>query len=69
MARQAANADRQLSCLLLPGHQGNGTDAVPSIIGGPDTASTGDTLIEGERVVGPGSDPGMVFQGYALFAH
>ncbi len=57
--------DGELVCLL--GASGCGKSTLLSIIGGLEAASSGTVLVEGEAVVGPGSDRGMVFQGYSLF--
>jgi NitT/TauT family transport system ATP-binding protein len=55
----------ELVCLL--GASGCGKSTLLSIIGGLETATSGDVLVEDELVVGPGADRGMVFQAYSLF--
>jgi len=57
--------DGELVCLL--GASGCGKSTLLSIIGGLEEASSGVVLVDGDRVVGPGPDRGMVFQGYSLF--
>lgn len=55
----------ELVCLL--GSSGCGKSTLLSIIGGLEDATSGEVRIEGDRVVGPGADRGMVFQGYSLY--
>ena len=55
----------ELVCLL--GESGCGKSTLLSIIGGLEEATTGTVRVEGELVIGPGADRGMVFQGYSLF--
>ena len=57
--------DGELLCLL--GASGCGKSTLLSIIGGLEEATEGRVLVEGDVVVGPGADRGMVFQGYSLY--
>lgn len=53
--------------VMIVGPSGCGKTTLINIIGGLDTATEGEVLLDGQAVTGPGSDRGMVFQGYSLF--
>jgi NitT/TauT family transport system ATP-binding protein len=55
----------ELVCIV--GASGCGKSTLLNIVGGLDTATSGEVRIDGDLVVGPGPDRGMVFQGYSLF--
>ncbi|MBX3313922.1 MAG: ABC transporter ATP-binding protein [Actinobacteria bacterium] len=55
----------EIVCIV--GASGCGKSTLLNIVGGLDTATDGDVLVGGDRVVGPGPDRGMVFQGYSLY--
>ena len=53
--------------VMIVGPSGCGKTSLINIIGGLDEASSGEVLLDGKAVSGPGADRGMVFQGYSLF--
>jgi len=55
----------ELVCIV--GTSGCGKSTLLNIAGGLDVATMGDVTVDGERVIGPGPDRGMVFQGYSLY--
>ncbi len=51
----------------LVGTSGCGKSTLLRIVAGLEQTSSGRVLVEGDMVLGPGPDRGMVFQGYSLF--
>ena len=56
---------RELMCVIGP--SGCGKSTLVRILAGLETASSGEVLVDGVSVSGPGPDRGMVFQNYTLF--
>jgi NitT/TauT family transport system ATP-binding protein len=56
---------REFICVV--GASGCGKSTLARIVAGLDEATGGEILLDQKPVVGPGSDRGMVFQGYTLF--
>jgi ABC-type nitrate/sulfonate/bicarbonate transport system ATPase subunit len=64
------NIDLQLypgEFICLVGASGCGKSTLLNIVAGLDSPSAGQIVVDGEPVTGPGSDRGMVFQGYTLY--
>ncbi|HEY6254344.1 MAG TPA: ABC transporter ATP-binding protein [Xanthobacteraceae bacterium] len=56
---------REFLCVVGP--SGCGKTSLVRILAGLEEKSAGQVLLQGKTVSGPGSDRGMVFQGYTLF--
>jgi NitT/TauT family transport system ATP-binding protein len=56
---------REFVCVIGP--SGCGKSTLIRILAGLDEQSSGEVLLDGKPVRGPGADRGMVFQGYTLF--
>jgi NitT/TauT family transport system ATP-binding protein len=56
---------REFLCVVGP--SGCGKSTLVRILAGLEEASSGEALLQGKAVTEPGSDRGMVFQGYTLF--
>jgi NitT/TauT family transport system ATP-binding protein len=56
---------REFLCVIGP--SGCGKSTLARIIAGLDAPTSGEMLLNGKSIDGPGPDRGMVFQGYTLF--
>jgi NitT/TauT family transport system ATP-binding protein len=56
---------RELLCVIGP--SGCGKSTLGRILAGLDEPTSGEALLDGRAICGPGPDRGMVFQGYTLF--
>ncbi len=56
---------REFVCVIGP--SGCGKSTLIRMLAGLETQSSGQVLLDGQPVSGPGPDRGMVFQGYTLF--
>jgi NitT/TauT family transport system ATP-binding protein len=56
---------REFVCVIGP--SGCGKSTLIRTLAGLDHQSSGEVLLDGKPVAGPGQDRGMVFQGYSLF--
>ena len=53
--------------VMIVGPSGCGKSTLFNIIGGLEEETSGEVLLDGRKVKGPGGERGMVFQGYSLF--
>ncbi|MGH8046809.1 MAG: ATP-binding cassette domain-containing protein, partial [Chthoniobacterales bacterium] len=58
---------RRREFITVIGPSGCGKSTLIRIVAGLDEATSGNILLDGKPVAGPGPDRGMVFQGYTLF--
>ena len=68
VALQATNLNvTENDFITILGPSGCGKSTLLRIVAGLDHQTSGDVLLEGRRITGPGADRGMVFQSYTLF--
>ena len=68
VALQATNlAVAENDFVTILGPSGCGKSTLLRIVAGLDQQSSGEVLLDGQRISGPGADRGMVFQSYTLF--
>ena len=53
--------------ITILGPSGCGKSTLLRIVAGLDRQTSGEVMLEGQRISGPGADRGMVFQSYTLF--
>jgi ABC-type nitrate/sulfonate/bicarbonate transport system ATPase subunit len=53
--------------ITILGPSGCGKSTLLRIVAGLDVQTSGEVLLDGQRIVGPGAERGMVFQSYTLF--
>ena len=58
---------RDSEFVMIVGPSGCGKTTLINIIGGLETQTSGEVLLDGLPISGAGADRGMVFQGYSLF--
>ncbi len=68
LALQATDLDvAENDFITILGPSGCGKSTLLRIVAGLETQTTGEVLLDGKRIDGPGADRGMVFQSYTLF--
>jgi len=68
VALQATDLDvAENDFITILGPSGCGKSTLLRIVAGLDRQSSGEVLLDGKRIDGPGADRGMVFQSYTLF--
>lgn len=68
VALQATDLDvEENDFITILGPSGCGKSTLLRIVAGLDQPSSGEVLLDGKRIAGPGADRGMVFQSYTLF--
>ena len=68
LALQATDLDvAENDFITILGPSGCGKSTLLRIVAGLDTQTSGEVLLDGRRIEGPGADRGMVFQSYTLF--
>ena len=68
VALQATDLDvTENDFITILGPSGCGKSTLLRIVAGLDKQSSGEAILDGKRIAGPGADRGMVFQSYTLF--
>jgi ABC-type nitrate/sulfonate/bicarbonate transport system ATPase subunit len=68
LALQATDLDvAENDFITILGPSGCGKSTLLRIVAGLDRPTTGEVLLDAQRIEGPGADRGMVFQSYTLF--